>query len=128
MHFPLVINNKANIHLSELLASLNISEKKQVEQLLLEIRNETEQTERLRNRVAELERENGKQVVLVDRLRKELHEAKRDGDVLRKKNVDAGRQIEEMERALLEREAVRARLEVEVERYERQVLELERYR
>lgn len=84
MHFPVVINNKANIHLSELLASLNISEKKQVEQLLLEIRNETEQTERLRNRVAELERENGKQVVLVDRLRKELHEAKREGDVLRK--------------------------------------------
>ena len=33
-----------------------------------------------------------------------------------------------MKRALLEREAVQARLEVEVERYERQVGELERYR
>ena len=84
MHYPLVLNSKANIHLSELLASLNISERKQVEQLLLEIRNETEQTEKLRNRVVELERETGGQAVLVDRLRKELHEAKREGDVLRK--------------------------------------------
>lgn len=42
--------------------------------------------------------------------------------------MDAERKTEAMERELLEREAVRARLDVQVERYERQVVELERYR
>ncbi len=42
MHFPLIQNSKANSQLRELLSSLNVSEHKQVEQLLREIRKEME--------------------------------------------------------------------------------------
>ena len=41
VHFPVQINTKANAHLRQLLSSVNVSERKQVEELLKQIKEES---------------------------------------------------------------------------------------
>jgi hypothetical protein len=57
IHYNVVPNNKTNAHLSTLLAKLNVSERKQVEELLKEIKIEAEKTEKLRGQMVQNEKD-----------------------------------------------------------------------
>ena len=42
VHYPVVINSQANAHLRQLLSNVNVSERKQVEELLKQIKEESQ--------------------------------------------------------------------------------------
>lgn len=72
IHFSVVLNSKANDHLRTLLSSLNISERKQVEELLIEIKKESMKVDKLKNQMQENEKEVQKKSEQVNRLTDEL--------------------------------------------------------
>jgi hypothetical protein len=86
--FPLTLNTKANAQLRVLLASMDSSERKQMEQLIEEIKREVEKNEQLKSRLQQSEKDSKTQSTQIESMKEELGRRKSELETLRKQFND----------------------------------------
>jgi chromosome segregation ATPase len=107
-----VQNSKANSHLRSLLSSLNVSERKQVEELLREVRTESERTERLKGQLEQGEKEVRSLTDCVGRLQEELGRQRGLVEGLRRENLGLEKERDSLSDHLMDSERSEARLRI----------------